>query len=430
MQPKLFHLHVSKCGGTSLNALLDLQAHAERARPAGAFSRQLRQRGVQRVDIACLQDPLLRPQIVEAVQESIDWFDILHGHFDLSPWLSGEDTVFTVLREPARRALSQFHDYRRLAPHDYAHKAEDWQAVHEAARGDGGFAPFQARCAALSPFRSMFEDHQCRALTQHEVPQAEFDAMPPAARAEAAWRTLQSRCTRFGVLEEVDGLLGALARDQGWCPPDPLAVSNRATPEGEDDPAGLAKAEAITQGDRILYDRAVAALRDRPGSAYTIAEFEAEFAAARLAGLSPARIGAEHVFDMNMPLPSRGLHGRDAAGTRDCCRWVGARAEALVYLPVPGPGARLTLRLYNKGWVDPALRAALTVSVDGVPVRTSPEPRREVAEALRFQATSRRGWMRIGLHCARAMTDAEAGHAGSDGRRKVFNLWRCSYEIG
>jgi hypothetical protein len=93
------------------------------------------------------------------------------------------------------------------------------------------------------------------------------------------------------------------------------------------------------------------------------------------------------------------------------------------------PGARLTLRLYNKGWVDPALRDRLAVTVDGTPVRIWSEPRREVAEAIAFHAVARRGWMRIGLHCAQAMTDAEAGHPGGDARRKVFNLWRYSYEV-
>lgn len=426
---KIFHLHISKCGGTSLNAALDLQAHAERARPPDEFRRRLGNRGIRQTDIACLRDPALRAILAEAARESIAWFDVLHGHLDISPWLSEADYVFTVLRDPARRVLSQFQDFRRLAPHDYAHKAPEWQRMHEACRGLGDFAQLRDSFAESLPFRRIFEDHQCRALTQHEVDDAAFDALPPEERAERAWRTLRRRCARFGLLEGVDRLFGAVARDQGWCPPDPLEVRNRTAAEGRDEPAVLAAAAMVTAGDRLLHDRVVAALGAAEGAAYTIEEFEAEFAAARVTALMPGAIGAERVFDMNMPVIGRGLHGRDAAGTRDCCRWVGASPDALLYLPVPAPGARLTLRLYNKGWVDPSLRDRLAVTVDGAPVRIWSEPRREVAEAIAFHAVARRGWMRIGLHCAQAMTDAEAGHSGGDARRKVFNLWRYSYEV-
>ncbi|WP_439597703.1 hypothetical protein [Falsiroseomonas sp.] len=426
---KLFHLHISKCGGTALNAALDTQVHAERARPATDFAQRLRDRGVRRTEFAELQDPALRDAVAAAARESIAWFDVLHGHFDIAPWLSAEDHVVTVLRRADRRALSQFQDYRRLAPHDYDHKSADWQRMHEACRGAADFAALRAACGESPAFRSMFEDHQCRALTQHRLPAAAFDAMPPEERAAQAWQTLQDYRARIGVLEEVDRLLGALARDMGWCPPDPLEVRNRTRPEAPGE-AALAAAAEVTAGDRLLHERAVAALRQDRAADYTLAEFEAEFLAARLATLLPMRIGAEHVFDMNMPLIGRGLHGRDAAGSRECCRWLGAGEEALIYLPVPGPGARLTLRLYNKGWVDPALRDRLVVTVDGVPVRSWSEARREVAEAICCRAVARRGWMRIGLQGAQALTDAEAGRPGDDDRRKIFNLWRYSYEIG
>ena len=425
---KIFHLHVAKCGGTALNAFLDTQAHAERARPPSEFAERLRDRGIRHTDIAGLLDPALRATVAETARESIAWFDVLHSHVDLSPWLAEDDHVVTVLRRPDRRALSQFQDYRRLAPHDYADKPPAWQRMHEACRNVADFAQLRAVCGESPPFRSMFEDHQCRALTQHTVPADAFEAMPPEERAARAWQALQLRPVRVGVLEEVDRLLGELARDMGWCPPDPLEVRNRTTTTGHSD-AALAAAEAVTAGDRILYDRVVAALRDDRFTDYTIAEFEAEFLAARLATLLPVRIGAEHVFDMNMPLIGRGLHGRDAAGSRECCRWVGANREALLYLPVPAPGARLTLRLYVKGWVDPSLRDQLTVTVDGAPVQTWSEPRREVAEVIRFRAVARRGWMRIGLRGERALTDAEAGRAGDDDRRKIFNLWRYSFQV-
>ncbi|MBU8541493.1 hypothetical protein [Falsiroseomonas tokyonensis] len=425
---KIFHLHISKCGGTAFNALLDTQAHAERARSPADFAQRLRDRGIAQSEIANLQDPALRDTLAEAARESIAWYDVLHGHIDIAPWLAAEDHVVTVLRRADRRALSQFQDYRRLAPHDYVHKPADWQRMHEACRGLADFAALRDACADNPAFRSMFEDHQCRALTQHSVPAEAFDAMAPEERAEQAWRSVQAYHARIGVLEEVDRLLGALSRDLGWCPPDPLEVRNPTRPEPHSE-AALAAAAALTAGDRILHARAVAALREAPATDYTLAEFEAEFVAARLATLQPMRIGAEQVFDMNMPIVGRGLHGRDAAGSRECCRWVGASREALIYLPVPGPGARLTLRLYNKGWIDPALRDRLTVTVDGMPVRSWSEPRREVAEAICCRAVARRGWMRIGLHGEQALTDREAGRPSEDARRKIFNLWRISTQV-
>ncbi|WP_206936051.1 hypothetical protein [Roseococcus thiosulfatophilus] len=424
---KIFHLHISKCGGTALNAALDSETHAERARPPAEFGQRLRDRGIAHTDIAALQDPALRPTLAEAARESIAWFDVLHGHVDIAPWLAPEDHVFTVLRRADRRALSQFQDYRRLAPHDYAHKPPEWRRMHEACRELPDFARLRAACGDALPFRSMFEDHQCRALTQHSVGAEAFAAMPPEERAAQAWRTLQSYGARIGVLEEVDRLRAELARDMGWCPPALLEVRNRTAPEDHNE-AALAAAAAVTAGDRLLHERAVTALREAPAADYTLAEFEAEFVAARLSALLPMRIGEEHVFDMNMPLVGRGLHGRDAAGSRECCRWLGANRDALIYLPVPEPGARLTLRLYNKGWVDPGLRDRLTVTADGAPVRTWSEPRREVAEAICFRAVARRGWMRIGLHGELALTDTESGRPSDDARPKIFNLWRYSYQ--
>ena len=424
---KIFHLHILKCGGTSLNAALDTQTHAERARPTARFDMRLRDEGIDPETL--LSQTMLSEAMIKAARVSIAWFDILHGHNDISPWLANDDYVFTVLRRPQSRALSQFQDYRRLSPQDYAHKTQEWQRMHEACRSVVDFAELHAAFADSLLFRAWFEDHQCRSLLQFEMTEADFLAMAPTERAERAFERLQSRCARFGVLEEIGGLLDELARDLGWCPFGPLEVLNQTKADTPISPAVEAATRMLNMGDQILYDRVTADLRRRSFTPYSIAEFEQEFAAARVLELQPMRIGAEHVFDMNMALVGRGLHGRDAAGTLECCRWVGVSDDALIYLPVPGPGARLTLRLYNKGWVDPALRERLTITVDGAPVRSWSESRRHVAEAICFNAVARRPWLRIGIHCDHAMTDTEAGRPSEDARRKVFNLWRYSYEI-
>jgi hypothetical protein len=426
--PKIFHAHVSKCGGTGLNAWLDTQVHAERARPPAFATQEMQRRSGGRVDDLDQRDPAMLALRAAVARDSIAWFDLLHGHLDLSPWLPTGSYVFTVLREPAARVVSQFRDYRRLAPHDYAAKDAAWRALHEACRMLPDFATLGATFRSNAPFRRMFEDHQCRALTQAAIPEAAFYALSPEARADAAWQFIQAGCRRAGVLEDLDALAAAVARDLGWCPPAGLERRN-ATDAAAPSAADLAAAEALVPADRLLHRRLVAHLRRHPHPAHTVADFERDFAAPRLAALAPMRIGAEHVFDMNMPLPGFGLHGRDSPGTRECCCWFGAEPDAALYLPVPGPGLPLAFRLFNKGWVDPGLSSALRVTVDDVPVAWQAERRPEVSEAIRFRATTRRPWVKIGLHCDAAMTDAEAGRPGDDRRRKVFNLWRYSYAL-
>jgi hypothetical protein len=424
---KIFHLHIRKCGGTSLNAALDTQMHAERTRPFRYFDNRLGEKGIHNFAASHLDER--SEAFAETARESIALFDLLYGHEDITPWLTDDDYVFTVLRHPQLRVLSQFQDYRRLVPQDYVQKSQDWQRMHDACRSVADFGALHAAFADSPLFRARFEDHQCRSLLNFEVTDAAFLAMAPAERAGRAFGRLQSRCARFGVLEEIGRLLDELARDLGWCPFGPLEVLNQTKADSPNSPEVEAAARMLTLGDQILYDRVVAELQRRSFIPYSIEEFEREFAAARVLDLQPMRIGAEHVFDMNMPLIGRGLYGRDAVCTQECCRWLGVSDEALIYLPVPGPGARLTLRLYNKGWVDPALRERLTITVDGVPVRSWSESRRHVAEAICFNAVARRSWLRIGLHCDHAMTDTEAGRPSEDARRKVFNLWRYSYEI-
>lgn len=430
---KVYHLHVAKCGGTAVNVWLDLNVHAERARPpAFMFQRY----GVQWAGPWFFEDlgPEERRRLADGLragaEDSIRWFDVLHGHVDISPFFEEGAYIFSILRDPPERVLSQFRDYRRLVARDYAHKIGDAVQVHEACRTTESFAAVAEACDGSRFFRFVFEDMECRALTQSTIPFPVFQAMGAQARAAAAFAVLENRCARFGVQERMGELLCGIAADLGWAPVEGLAEYNVTDKSGAGaGEADLAAARSLTAGDSLLYARVLAHLDASPsGRRYGTAEFERDVVAARVEALSPMRIGAERVFDMNMPVIGSGFSGRDAPHSRDCCAWIGPDGHASLYFPVPAPGLRVMVRLHIKGWVHESLRAGTTFLVDGLPVVPTTERRPEVQEVVCLPAVTQGAWMKVEVRSPRTMTDAEAGRQSGDRRRKLFNLWRYGYE--
>ncbi len=425
---KIFHLHVPKSGGTALNVWLDLNVHAERARPSGFMSPQadhwfFDQEGGKQLE----RRP---PPLKRRAQESIRRFDVMHGHVDITPWLTENAYVFTVLRDPAARSLSQFRDFRRLAAHDYTNKTDEAVAVHEACR-TLPFHQIVARYGQSRFFRSTFEDGQCRILTQSSVKFPVFNSMSPEQRAAAARAAIEQRCARVGFQEHMEDLLNQIAFDFGWAPLRRLAMRNSTEESGgSESEADQAAAESLTKGDQILTAWAVGYSRQRAANdpPYGVAEFERNAVATRVRVLSPAEIGTEQVFDMNMPVIGWGFSGRDAPGTPECCSWIGPDGHAALYFPVPGPDMHVVIRLYIKGWVNENLRKTTSFLIDGNLVCPTSEERPGVREVLCFPATTRATWMKIEIRNSRTMTDTEAGRPSEDPRPKLFNLWQYSFQ--
>jgi hypothetical protein len=422
---KVFHHHIRKCGGTAINAWLDTLVHSERAREP-TF---MRQHGIRMGDPRLGREQRQSDTFRHAALRSLSWFDVLHDHIDLGDLIGPDVYVFTVLRDPVDRVLSQYRDFKRLQPSDYAGKSDDAVQVHEACR-TMSFAGVYETCWDGTYFKFTFEDMQARSLTQSTIDFDDFQRMEPEARAEAAYAVVKKRVMRTGLQSQSDMLLRGIARDLGWVPPQTIPRRNVTDTPKQIPAEDAAAAHALTRADKILFDRLrpeIEAMQETD-AAYTESVFEREFASASVRDLSPVMIGRENTFDMNMPIIGYGFHGRDAARTTECCSWIGPRGDALLYFPVPGPGLDIKVRLYVKGWVSEALRETTAVYAYDEAVRVTSEPRAGCAEALVFNVRTRRDWVKLRIRSSRVMTDAEAGRDGGDSRPKLFNLWRYSYE--
>lgn len=423
---KVFHLHIPKTAGTAVNSWLDTTVHHMRARPPGFMRRWRIGLGEGRFG-----DPRVNPvdqaeaqsRYEQMATQSLRWFDVLHGHVDLTPSLPPGSVSFTILRDPIDRALSQYRDYHRLRPRDYAHKLPEARLVHEAAR-ELPFADFAERMQETAFFRVIFENGMCRTLTRSFLGFDQFNALAPEEIAARAWDYVSARLEPIGLVEDLDRALTAVSERIGAVPPaGPLPHRNDTRSVSTHDARDREAARRFVPADLLFYEKVAAAC---PVSRYDEAAFEVAHAGALGQRLRPYRVGDGWVFDMNMAIFANGLHGRDAAGTADCCVWSGPGPRSVLYMPVPA-GAALELFFEVQGWVDEGLRAGLRLRLDGQEVAWRYEARPDLHGAVVALHRTARPWTKVEFLLPETRTDADCGRDSGDRRRKGLNLRRYGY---
>jgi hypothetical protein len=457
--PPICHLHLPKTAGTTINFWLETLAHAAKCRPPtlrldwGADAshflllESLRQKKPQ--DLPLVEDPgrdtyetpemLYERRLYRLAQLTYSWlnYDILYEHESLLPGRRPDAFVFTIMRDPLARCISQIADHKSLEMASIGNlNAEDSFAINTL-RADS-FDEFVSKCRHTHYLLTTYVDAQCNLLLQDDVSWAKFYQLSAHERASMTIDVLESRYDFVGILEQFRETTTTLASMLGVYPMSQATHHNRRPSEARGlGVEGLGVSEKArrwlvenNRADAIVYKYALKRFRRDYGKhkKYTVVLFEKKHVRNRIAELSPVRFGREFMFDMNMGFVGTGFHQREGALTSGCVRWSGPEAESHIYMRVPR-GKDLRIRIYNKGWTDWKARDSLVIEVDGDvrPHRMENAPR--MAEVFVVEARSTKGWMRVTTRIASTVSDADMGIKGGDDRKKGFAIWGYSYEI-
>lgn len=446
----IFHMHIPKTAGTTVNRWIESFAHGLKCRPDGYF-RQFGQEMSEGIFLHQVHSapPTDLPPVGEPTEEeeaegisvydrqlrtwarwvySWNHFDVLHGHESLLTVRPEGACVFTVLRRPVAKAVSQFVDHATLTRGDFASKTSEYREVALFVHEHGLDAGIE-RHADSRYMKSLYHDQQCRILLGGTCTAAEFFEMSVEERAARTIEWVDRTIDVVGYYEHLAETLRLVAARHGVCPPTLMPRLNaRPAHDHLRDISAAAKQWFIdvARADQIVYDHYRAAF-ERAAVAtadYDLDRFEALFAADRVREISPVAIGRERLFDMNMALVGSGFHQREATGTIDCQRWSGPGDSSTLFMPVP-PGVPLRLRLHTKGWEDWSRPEALHVLVDGVHVPHRLEHPPRMANAIVVDVRTERPFVRLTID----LYPEGRGDTAPPPTGRGYSLWAYGYEV-
>ncbi len=427
---KIYHFHIPKTAGTTVNGWLDGCVHTDRARPADFANRwQLEWLGEE--TLFAEQDFLsvdYKDRLAAMKHYGVTWFDVLHGHISHLDVLPENRFVFTILRDPVARTISQYKDYRRLKASDYGHKFQAARKVHDCARQQD--LPSFLQASNNNPFfRAVFEDGMCRFILQDQYSFEQFNALDVDERAGAASQFLEDHIDLVGVTEDLPNVMKELALRLGQVAPNSLPHSNQTQSLSSlDEKIGTYICEELCPADVQLYAKVRQDWGARDSTLAAQLPCDSPQFRKQLSKLSPITIGKEKVFDMNMPLIGQGFHSRDSAGETSCCRWMGPGNEATLYFPAPSDRP-LVVRFFVAGWSDAELLKDLKIKIDGTLVEWSIEDRNNVFHALVVTTPKQSPNCEVLLPFRKVTFALQTLHqTQEDPRKRGFNLWRYSYE--
>ena len=413
MVDKIYHFHIPKTAGTSLNEWLDDCVSFERARPAnwhGPLLAWYQQKGIGRAR-ACRS----------VTMACWDVFDVIHDHKNILPLRPPNSVCVTVLRDPVERVISGFNDFSRLVPSDFAHR----RPVTVAFQTDClamSFAELYRKWGARPVFRFKFEDLACRLLLTHEVGPRRFLRMEPRERFVRALAVLKKQIDAVGIFERMDETLDHFSRVLGLYPRRALPRLNIGGPmKTEITAEDRRRIETINVGDRMLYDCLAETFNARDVG-YSVETFEADRLLEAMRRIDIHRRAGETIYEAKDALIGDGFWGRDSRGKPDCCRWSGPGDDSVLYVH-SSPARNVKVSLDVRGWLSPEARSEFRVKVWGRPVEHRFRPGENLADIVEFGAAPRGEILKLEFH-APAKTDDECGHPESDGRRKGFLMNR------
>jgi hypothetical protein len=417
MIPKIFHAHIPKTAGTSLNEWLDDCVSFAYAKPAsweGDMQQWLKKNGVR----GC--------RIWRAVAEtSWDLFDVLHTHENMLPLRPPNSIVLTVLRDPVARSISLFHDQASLTEGDFIHKRPVAVAFHR----DCLVLPFSElfkKWSTFRVFRFRYDDFTCRIFLYHDVSYRDFVRMSGEERFWRALTKIERQVDAFGVAEQMDKTVRHFSQVLGLYPKTTLPrVNVGRSPKTAITAEDRRCFESLTVGDRMLYDRLTAKF-DKIQVNYTVEDFERDKLRDAVQRIEVKRTTRQIIYKMSAALIGDGFWGRDSRGKPDCCRWSGPTDDSVLYVPAfRTPLVKITIDV--RGWMSPEARSTFRVKVWGEPAKYEFAPRKDIADVVTFRGAPREGILKLEFH-APARTDEECGHPFSDGRRKGLSINRIVIE--
>lgn len=428
---RIYHYHLKKCGGSTLNRWLDTLASDDRAfDPSWQASWLL---GDWQAEMN------LPPSAADTATKHalFHWADVVHSHAVLRPFVPAGTLSFTILRDPVDRLASHIADWRRLVPADTVAEPDSIRGMI----ADTGRLPMRALLERYGhrEGRMQLDNYFTRSLAAGRIGRKVLRAEDAETLLDPALDALEHDYDLVGLLEEFDVSRNALCAIAGLPPARPIVTLNVSRPDRTED-AEMGDARDIlhelTRVDRIVYQRARALFDDRYralGETYDAALFERDHAARLLSHLKGRHCDGATRYSVRSPLVGAGFHGRDCAGQPNCAVWTGPETAATLYIPTPSD-MQVSVLLWIRGYAAERQREQLRVKVDGRPAVHHLTPCAGYADLLSVDVCSVNDFVRLEIEVDETVDAMEAGCESLDDRKRGLSFdsygWRPLRPIG
>ena len=422
---RIYHYHLKKCGGSSLNRWLDTLTFDDRTfDPAWHASWMLGDWQTEMNLPTSAADMATKRALFH-------WADVVHSHAALRRFVPAGTLSFTMLRDPVDRLASQIADWRRLVPADTVAEPDSMRTLI----ADTTRLPMRALLERYGhgEGRIQMDNYITRSLAAGRIGHKVLRVENAETLLETALDALEHDYDLTGLLEAFDISRNAFCAMAGLPPARPIATLNVSRPD-RGDAAEIAEADDIlhnlTRVDRIVYQRARALFEDRHralGEAYGAADFERDHAARLLGHLKGRRCDGATRYSVRSPLAGAGLHGRDSAGEPICAVWTGPETTATLYIPTPRD-MQASLLVWIRGYAAERQREQLRVKTDGRLAVHHLTPCDGYADLLSVDVCSTNDFVRLEIELDETLDAMDAGCESLDDRKRGLSFdsygWR------
>ena len=389
---RIYHYHLKKCGGSTLNQWLDtLTADRRAMNPKWTGSWLLGDREAERV--------ITRHSFDAAKAKSIfHWSDVVHSHAALRAYAPPDTFCMTMLRDPVERLVSQVSDWRRLGPVDTASDPAFVQACVADSQS-------MTLCGFLKQYaygagRMLFDNYMTRALAATRIGRLVLEVDNADRLLDIARQSLENDYGFVGLTEELDLSRNAICCLLGLPPARPGSVLNESrAASASDQEANHASTllDDLTRTDQELYRRACQLFNRhhrRIAETYDAKAFETHHATRQLSQLRGMEDEDSTRYSVRDPIIGSGFHGRDSAGQTFCAIWTGPGSKSTLYIPVPSD-LPLSLLIWIRGYATLWQRERLRLKIDGHPAKHRFRPADGYADVLIIEASTTRDFVRL-----------------------------------
>ena len=320
MNPRLFFIHIPKTAGTTFNAFLDQQYPLADIAPPEVF-----EKGSEYLEKG---DP-------EGRLRYLKQFPLYRGHYpyQVCKLFMPEYTSLTVLRDPVKRVVSQYNDWRSKTEESLTHAFESEKTLAALARELPLRDFFQSDHPLVARF---FHNGQARPLAKNFRCKMEGQELQDLALANL------KKIDYVGITEAFDIFLLMLCERFGWYYPQRLQSLN--------------KARHLLQV-KDLDDETLAIIIEKNKADIALYNLAKELAldmANRIAkGPFPEKtyldFRGQSTIDITMadPLPGTGWHVLEGVGGDRLWRWTGPNRETTLFVGLSRKKYALSIRVIS-----------------------------------------------------------------------------------
>lgn len=425
----LYHFHLKKCGGTSLNAWLSRQV---------GEGQEYQSDWLDRFKTLFLDEgdrlpptPATLDNLRTVAKSAFQAYPIIGSHLPIFHHAPDDTFMFTILRNPIDRIVSQIADWKRLVPSDYHQFSPHVQEGYRAA-AQHRILPFLEE-HGTSTFRRNFDGYMVRALAAIRLGDKIHTTEDMGFLLECALEALETKFHLIGLTDRMAETQSALANKLGLLPEDaPLTLNTTSARTKIADEIAEAGPliEQLARHEMTLYKRAEQLFEEntRPlAETYSQAVYEAMHLDQALQQLPRSVMDGEVVFSCRNAMIASGVWSRDASRTENCRLWTGPATCSVFYIPVP-VDQTLSLKIWVHGYVSDDQRDHLTLEIDGQPHAHRFVAKSGWREQIVTDVHTQRPYIKLVLRVPHTLSSADVDEGTGDMRKRGVSFDNISWE--